>query len=201
MSRCGIIVLAAGGSRRLGRPKQLLELDGVTLLRRAVRAALGTGGRPVVVVLGAQSENFLPQLVGLSVNVVINTNWEAGIGGSIRAGVAAIAGMKPDCEAALLMLCDQPLVSAEMLEQLMQRWASTGKTICAAAYSGTVGTPVVFARRLFGELMQLGDREGGKAIIARHGEDVDSVEIPEAVVDIDTEADFARLNPIPFNGS
>jgi molybdenum cofactor cytidylyltransferase len=193
MSRCGIIVLAAGASRRLGRAKQLLELDGVTLLRRAVQTALCTCGRPVVVVLGAQSEDFLAQLAGLSVHVVINANWEAGIGGSIRAGVAEIVAAQPACDAALLMLCDQPLVGAEMLEELMRRQATTGKAICAAAYSGTVGTPVVFARNLFGELMQLADHEGGKVVIARHGDEVASVEIPQAALDIDTEADFARL--------
>jgi len=189
----GIVILAAGASTRLGRPKQLLNFDGKTLLRRAAETALATNCRPVSVVTRSGAEALAREISSLPVQIVVNSDWDKGIGTSIRAGVKAIAesGLRP--EAVVLMLCDQPLVTATAIDKLVRRWSASGKPICAASYSGTIGTPAVFAASLFAELLNLADSEGGKAIISRHACDVETMELAEAAMDVDTETDFLRL--------
>ena len=194
MSRCGVIILAAGGSSRLGRPKQLLEIEGRNLLRRSIATALGSQCRPIFVVLGAQFEQLKEQLAspisGQPITLLHNPIWANGIGSSIRVGIAAA---EPLCGAAVLVLCDQPMITGAAIDELVSRRIASGKLICAAAYNGTLGTPAVFDSSLFDELLQLGDDQGGKAIIQRHAADVEAMELPEATFDIDTEADFIRV--------
>jgi molybdenum cofactor cytidylyltransferase len=194
MSQCGIVILAAGGASRMGRPKQLLPLQGVSLLRRAVETAWGTACRPIVVVLGANLEQIAPEISPLPVGIVLNPDWQRGIGTSIRAGVGAIAGSKPSPAAVVLMLCDQPLITAAQIDELVQRQALGGKPICAARYSGMNGTPAVFAACLFDQLLALRDDEGGKAVIARHAAEIDAMDLPSAAIDIDTPADFEKIS-------
>jgi molybdenum cofactor cytidylyltransferase len=191
MSHCGIVILAAGGSSRLGRPKQLAPWGGRTLLRRAVETALESMARPVVVVLGSDAEKMKGQIAGLDAQVVINPIWQRGIGTSIRAGAAALADEKLDALA--LILCDQPLIDAPMIDRLIAELFSSGKSISTAAYAGTLGTPAVFGAALFGELLALGDDQGGKAILKRHAADVHAIELPAAEVDLDTEEDLRKL--------
>lgn len=105
------VVLAAGGSTRMGQPKQLLTFGGRTLLRRTAEVALGAGGDPVFVVLGAGAEQVASELDGLNVTAVVNGEWAAGPGTSVRAGIAALERL-PGVEAAVFLLCDQPLVGA-----------------------------------------------------------------------------------------
>jgi molybdenum cofactor cytidylyltransferase len=191
---CGIVILAAGGATRMGRPKQLLQLAGVSLLRRAAETALATSCRPIVVVLGANAEQATAEISGLSVSAVVNPNWQNGIGTSIRAGVAALLAGQQRPAAVALMLCDQPLILPAAIDELVRQQATSGKPICAARYSGTLGTPAVFAAKLFDELLALGDSEGGKAVIMRHAAETEAFDIPAAATDIDTEADFRRLS-------
>lgn len=189
MSDCGIVILAAGAASRMGKPKQLGKLCGVSLLRRCARTALATSRRPIHVVLGANAGALKPEIADLEVTPLINPDWVRGIGTSIRVGVAAAA----QCDAVVLLLCDQPLVTAGDIEQLVSERAKSGKPIAAAAYAGTLGTPAVFAAGLFGELLALSDEQGGKFVIQRHAAQVQPISIPQAAVDIDTEADFQRL--------
>jgi molybdenum cofactor cytidylyltransferase len=189
MSHCGIVILAAGGSSRLGRPKQLLELAGKTLLRRAVDTALASSCRPVFVVLGSQSDELAGPIAGMPVTILFNPDWPSGIASSIRVGIAAA---RRESDAAVLMLCDQPFVTSAAIDRLVQRHEAGGKAICAAAYEGTLGTPALFDASLFGELLELSGQEGGKKIIQRHAAEVEGVDLPEAAADIDTEVDFIR---------
>jgi molybdenum cofactor cytidylyltransferase len=114
------------------------------------------------------------------------------MGTSIRAGMKHIVLSQPPCDAVAILLCDQPLVRADQIDALVERRIQCGKSVATAAYSGTIGTPVVFAASLFDELLALGDNEGGKKIL-RNAKDVVAVHIPEGAMDIDTEADFTRL--------
>lgn len=196
MSSCGLVILAAGGSSRLGRPKQLIMLEGVSLLRRCALAAMDSGCRPIVAVLGAHADVLAAQLGGLSIDVVVNPHWKSGIGTSIRLGVSAVAAAQPAPEAVALLLCDQPLVDGGMIAALVNGRIESGKAICAAAYSGTLGTPAVFGAGLFGELMRLDDDQGGKTVLMRHWGDVHSLSFPEAAIDIDTEEDVGRLGKV-----
>jgi molybdenum cofactor cytidylyltransferase len=189
---CGIVILAAGSSSRLGRPKQLLQYHGKSLLCRAVDTALATQCRPVVVVLGSGGDELSGQISETGASIQINPNWQNGIGSSIKIGVSAIAEAK--CDAVMLVLCDQPLVKSHALEELVRKRQATGKPICAASYSGTFGTPAVFSASLFDELLQLSDSQGGKVVIARHLAETELVELADAAMDVDTEDDFKRLS-------
>ena len=184
--KVGAIVLAAGGSRRFGRPKQLLLYDGETLVRRAARAALAVCG-PVVVIAGREQEMIGLELLGLPVTIVPNDDWERGIGSSVRCGLEAL----PECDG-VIMTCDQPKVDDCVVHRLISAYEATGKPIVACAYAETLGVPALFARRIFEELRLLSDDQGAKSIILRHRAEVEAIDFPEGAIDIDTPADYAR---------
>ena len=193
MSPVAGILLAAGGSTRLGSPKQLLVYEGRSLLRRAAETLLATGCRPVVVVLGAAAARLAPELAGLDVSTVINTGWERGMGSSLRLGLAALSP-GPEIDAVLLSLCDQPFIGPAVLRRLLAAQPVTpGCAIAAAEYGGTLGVPVVFGREHFAELAALPDDAGAKPVLQRHAAHVAAVPMPEAATDIDTVEQYERL--------
>ena len=183
------LILAAGGSTRLGSPKQLLVYEGHTLLRRTVETVLVAGCRPVVVVLGARAGRLTPELRGLDVSTVVNTGWERGMGTSVRLGLSALSP-GPEIDAVLLSLCDQPLIGPEALRRLLPASACS---IAAAEYDGTLGVPAVFGREHFAELAALPDAAGAKPILQRHAARVTAVPMPEAATDIDTREQYEGI--------
>jgi molybdenum cofactor cytidylyltransferase len=191
------IVLAAGGSTRLGRPKQLLDYRGTTLLRHSVSQALASRCHPVIVVLGADEERCRQELDGLDVHVALNPDWAEGMGSSIRVGVAALDAVAPETEAVLLMLCDQPLVTGARLDELVRRFAETGPpgATVASEYGGQPGVPALFPRARFGELARLDGAGGAKRLLRGDpSAPLVTVPCPEAVVDVDTAADYEALS-------
>jgi molybdenum cofactor cytidylyltransferase len=192
MNQCGIIILAAGASTRMGVAKQSLEFQGSTLLRRAVDTAVASVCRPVVVVLGARADELFPLVDEAKTTVVINREWERGIGTSIRAGVASIRSMPAD--AVMIFLCDQPLILATALDRMVESHFASAKKMAAAAYAGALGTPAIFSASLFDELLALDDSQGGKAVLNRHPDQVHAFDLPDAEIDLDTMADFKRLS-------
>jgi molybdenum cofactor cytidylyltransferase len=192
-SRIGAIVLAAGGSTRLGFPKQLIVYEGAPLVRRAAMAALQAGASPVVVVLGADAAMVESALSGLdSVTTVLNDKWATGLASSLATGLRAVLE-ETDCDAVLVTLADQPLVDAAALERLLSAFDAEHR-IVAAVYDGTIGVPAVFAREHVAELMRLtGDAGAGQWLRSRSNE-VTCVELGIGALDIDTRADVARLS-------
>jgi CTP:molybdopterin cytidylyltransferase MocA len=187
---CDAVVLAAGGSSRLGRPKQLLRHDGATLLERTVATALAAHLRRIVVVLGAHADAVRAS-VRMPAECVENVNWQAGVASSIRVGLAALDS--PD--AVLLLVCDQPRVSSAHLQALV-RAAEAGK-IAASSYAGVIGVPAVFPKRWFGDLESLTGDRGARMLIREHADDTIVLPCPEAAFDIDTEADALVLKATP----
>ena len=153
------IILAAGRSSRFGRPKQLARFESQALVRRAATAALDAACRSIVVVVGAQAAEITPELAGLSVAIVVNADWRDGLGSSIRAGTRHLIDSAGEIEGVLLLACDQPLVRADTLRQIIALHQATGKPIVASAYANTLGIPALFDRSCFAELLTLrGDR-------------------------------------------
>ncbi|HLM57503.1 MAG TPA: nucleotidyltransferase family protein [Pyrinomonadaceae bacterium] len=190
----GAVILAAGSSSRMGRPKQTLHYRGESLLRSAALAALGAGCRPVVVVTGAHAELSRRELDGLDVREVSNPLWETGMASSIRAGVEGLLGAAPAAAAAVLMLCDQPHVTAEVISGLLAAHRDTGSPVVACEYGGSFGVPALFARSLFDELARLEGAAGAKQVVKRHASEAHFLSFPKGEVDVDTPEDFSRLS-------
>jgi molybdenum cofactor cytidylyltransferase len=186
------VVLAAGGSIRFGKPKQLAIFQGEPLVRRIVTAAKDAGCAPVVVVAGAVQ--ITPVLAGLPVSIVEHPNWSNGLGSSIAVGVMHATRITPDLDAVILLSCDQPFVKAATLRELIQLHLEKGKAIVASAYAETLGIPALFDRSCFGDLLQLTGDSGAKGIILARQNDITPFDFPAAAVDIDTAADYQNLD-------
>lgn len=186
----GIIILAAGSSSRLGQPKQNLVYENQTLLQRAIGTALQTGN-PVIVILGANEAVIKPTIQRLPADVVLNSNWKEGMSSSIRTGIHHLQNHHPKITSVILMLCDQPFVDAELLNNLLP--ANKSKAIVASGYNNTIGAPAFFDGYYFSELLLLKGSEGAKHLMLRHEEQVVVVPFPLGDVDIDTVEDFERF--------
>lgn len=186
------VVLAAGASRRLGRPKQLVELEGVPLLVRTVQAILEHCDRGVICVLGAHAADVRPALEDLDVQIVVNKDWREGIGASIRAGAGHVPG---DTQAILLAVCDQPLVCNADFARLVADWRIEPRAVAAAGYGDSYGVPAIFPAAYRGDLAALRGDRGAKALIGRASRRR-IVEMPNAAFDVDDDADLARLREI-----
>lgn len=182
------VILAAGGSVRMGQPKQLLRYAGQTLVRRIAETALGAGCDPVLIIVGRESEAIGAELQNLAVTLVPNENWEWGMGTSIRAGMAVL----PAVDAVMVLACDQPHVRAALLRQLIEAQRATGKAIVASAYAGTVGVPALFLARYFAKLRSLGDNAGAKDLLRSQPNDVATIAFAEGAIDLDTPEDYEQ---------
>jgi molybdenum cofactor cytidylyltransferase len=193
MTKTAAIVLAAGASSRFGKPKQLAILRGETLVRHAVAAAISASCAHVAVVVGEHAAEIRLELAGLGCDVVVNHEWREGLAGSIRTGLQQLLTDDHDIDCILLLACDQPLVNAQSLQDLMRLRASSGKAIVASTYAGTLGIPALFARSVFHELLELTGDRGAKELILSRTDDVASFDLPDAAIDIDTVVDYERL--------
>jgi CTP:molybdopterin cytidylyltransferase MocA len=187
--RAAAVILAAGESRRLGRPKQLLPVHGEPLLRRVAAEVCGSLCSDVGVVVGEQASAVSACVAGLPVTVIVNPDWREGMASSIRHGVSWASGEA--CEGVVLVACDQPALMCSHVDRLVERWRS-GPRIVASRYAGSLGVPAVFSRELFVSLLSLRGRGGAKSLIAAE-DNVAWVDWPEGELDIDTPADAARL--------
>lgn len=182
--RIAAVILAAGKSRRLGQPKQLIQFGGESLLRRSARLAVEAGCSPVFVVLGFEAERMCPELDGLSVQVLTNAEWAEGMGSSLRSGVAA--AQAAGAEGVLLLVCDQPRLSVEHLGALLNRHREARALLTASGYEQRMGVPAVFAAELFAELLEVRGDRGARQVIERHADVAQVIPWPEGAVDIDS---------------
>ena len=191
--KTGIVILAAGESSRMGEPKQLLAFHGRTLLQHAIATSLELGAEPVVAVLGANAEQIRAQIDEHGVQVVENLYWYEGMGSSLRSGLRALLAAHPETDGVIFLPCDQPLLTTATLRELITTHEHTGMGIVASEYDGTLGTPAFFARSFFPELLALDGTAGARQIIWRHGARTIGVPFPGGAMDMDTPADYARL--------
>lgn len=190
MTPVGLIILAAGASRRMGAPKQLLRnREGRSLLQSAAAAAIGSRCRPLVAVLGAASEAAEDELTGLPLRTVFNSNWQSGMASSVKVGLDALAD-EGAVKAAVIMLCDQPLVTAGLLDSLVAAWTATSQEIIACEYGGIVGVPALFGRTLFPALRELQGEAGARHVIRAYSGNITRIPFPGGMLDIDTPEDF-----------
>ncbi|MFV0388883.1 MAG: NTP transferase domain-containing protein [Pyrinomonadaceae bacterium] len=193
MDKFCIILLAAGKSERFGSPKQLLKFNGKTLIEHVAETAASTGF-PVVTVLGANAEEIMRRLNHENVEVVINFCWKHGMSSSIVCGLTHILQHKPNLEAVIILLADQPLVTKHTIKKLSSAYRKTQKSVVGAHYGNSMGVPAIFSHAMFDALLQLKGKHGAKTLInSLPANCLHSVELPEVLFDIDTVEDFKAL--------
>ena len=199
------LVLAAGSSRRMGRPKQLLPLGGRPLLERVVAAANDSSLDEVVVVLGAHAEVIQAGVDLGRARVVVNSDHDSGLGSSLRAGLASLG---PEVGRAMVILGDQPAVSAELFDRLLELQATSGLPSAALRFGTLLHPPVVLERSLFGDLASLEGDVGCRAVVRGRPELVAPLPAEtegEHPIDLDTPEDYERslagVRPPPRGGA
>lgn len=195
--KVGVIILAAGNSSRLGRPKQLLPFQGKTLIRHIAEAAWEVAGNRVIVVTGSNAALIAQELEGLDCHLVHNDTWQEGMSSSVKTGIAALQERFRDVNGAVLAVSDQPFVTAATLQGLMDQFEQTNAGIVASEYEDTLGTPALFATSYFPALLQLTGAEGAKKLFRRYAREVTPRPFPEGRIDIDTQEDYDRLTTGP----
>jgi CTP:molybdopterin cytidylyltransferase MocA len=190
------IVLAAGASRRLGQPKQLLMLGSETLLERVLRLAGEAGATPVIVVLGAHSEQIRAGVPFVHAVPVLNSAWEQGMASSIHTALDALDTCAPQDSGVLILSCDQPRLTANHLRAMLESFAAQpAPTIVASAYAGVLGIPAVFPRKAFADLRALRGDRGARALLTQPPFPLISLPFPGGEIDIDVPTDLVQLEP------
>lgn len=189
----GIIILAAGASSRLGRPKQLLDYKGKTLLQTVVNEALNTNCKPVMVVLGANADEIANKHQNDQISIVINDGWENGMASSIVAGLSTMIKANSEINSIIIAVADQAFIKMSNFNNLIEKHKETGKNIIASTYDETIGTPVLFKKDYFEALLALKGAEGAKKILKQYPQDLETVVFERGGTDIDTETDYNNL--------
>lgn len=176
----------------MGQPKQLLPFDGEPLVRRVARQALASRLAEVIVVVGHAAGAVREALAGLDVRLVDNPAYAQGQSTSVIAGVEAI---RPQADAALFLMADQPFLDATLIDRLIAAYEDTGAPIVVPVFEGRRGSPALFDRSLFAELRQITGDEGGRQLLQRHRDAVVFVplESERPLIDIDTPEAYRRL--------
>lgn len=193
VNHCTAIILAAGQSSRLGKPKQLLQYQGKSLLQQAIDAAKCAAVQSVIVVLGSGFDLMVNHIDCTGLDIIKNENWHTGIASSIGCGINALQKDGGLTDAAILMVCDQPFVSASLLDNLLAVQKTTGQPIVVSKYADTMGTPALFHQSFFPQLLELTGDSGARKIIHLNLDSVAAVPFPQGTIDMDTLGDYKAL--------
>jgi molybdenum cofactor cytidylyltransferase len=186
----GIIILAAGESKRMGVPKQLLDIHGEMMLVKAIKDALAVENVTVTVVVGANKELITPKLKNMPINIVENTAWQTGMASSIIRGLAGSYLLNKDIEKVIFSTADMPEMSTDFFNKLIKVSEKTERTIVASKYQNAVGVPVLIKKDLFNELLDLKGDEGARQIFINHKNDIKTVPFDGLGIDLDTKEDY-----------
>jgi molybdenum cofactor cytidylyltransferase len=187
------ILLAAGLSSRFGKAKQLAEFEGMTLVSRAVATLELAPVGEIVVVVGHRATEVARALEGTTAKIIVNENYETGLGSSLKTGVGALS---KESRAVVVCLADQPFVTAELIGRIVSRYRRTGADVVASFSEGLVAPPVLFSSKLYGEMAELRGDKGAKFIIEKHP-GFEKVQVKsDLLLDVDNEEDLMRAHRI-----
>ncbi len=186
----GAVILAAGESKRLGTPKQLLQYKNKTLLHHIIESALNSKCQKTIVVIGAYAEKVKKHVNKLPIDIIENQNWKEGKASSIRMGLKTLTSQTDNVNAAIFLACDQPFISSDVIDCIIETYKKTKSAIVASKYADTTGVPALFDRKYFSEILALKGDQGAKAIIASYHEQVATISFQKGAIDIDTIEDL-----------
>lgn len=190
MNKIGIIILAAGESKRMGSPKQLLQIEGKSLIHRTAEIALATDCYPVVMVIGANKPQIAPEIVDLPLTVIDNPMWHEGMSSSVKMGLAGVYMTYKEIEAVIILVCDQPYLSVSLLERMVEIYNTKKPRLIACKYGEQLGVPALFDRTLFEELLNLKGDKGAKPVLMNHLDEAHILQFEAGSIDLDTPDEY-----------
>jgi len=187
-----VIVLAAGESTRMGFPKLLLPIKGKSLLQHVIDNALQSKVGEVIVVLGAEATKLRREIKQSQVQIIENASYKEGLSTSLKAGLQAVS---PQAQAVLILLGDQPLISHDIIDALIDKYEESGSIMVAPVYKGKRGNPVLFDSSLIPELSRVTGDKGGREIIEKHPAQLATVDFESTITgtDIDSWEDYREV--------
>ncbi len=188
-----ILIMAAGASTRMEPVKQLLAWKGNTMLEHVYQRCRASRAGQTFIVLGAYAEKIKGNCTAPSADIFINPNWRKGLGNSIAFGVNSVLGVQPGLKGILIVLGDQPRVSANHLDKLISLWEKRGVAVAATRYREKTGVPALFDRKLFDEIRVLDGPRGAQPLLSSTLKDIETIDGRDYIADIDTLEDYERL--------
>lgn len=177
----------------MGKPKQLLQFNGKSLLLNVIHHAEQAIAGAIYVVVSGENLKISQEIQQTSALVVENRNWKNGVGSSIACGIKHCARMNPSPAGILIMVCDQPFLSVELLRSMVDKFNATAASIVASQYESTIGTPALFSKKHFTQLSRLRGDKGAKPYIIKNKNEVATVPFFNGGIDIDTPGDYKAL--------
>ncbi len=193
IEHCGVLIVAAGESKRLGTPKQLLQFEGQSLINRLVSIVRESGSFPITIVLGAEAASIQGQLKDNNLNVVTNEDWREGMGSSISVGLKQMMDKETELDGVLILVCDQPFIKPESIQSLVDLQKKTVLPMAACFYENIIGTPALFHKSMFPKLLKLTGDIGAKKIMKEDIADVAKLNFEKGIIDIDTMEDYQKI--------
>lgn len=186
-----VIVLAAGSASRFGSTKQLAELEGLSLVARAVKTANDVVAGRTLVVVGHDAGAVIRELQSTEGFVIVNDRYAEGLGTSLSRAISAIRHV---ASAVVVLLADQPGINSKHLQDLISAWNGDEHQIVATAFSGTQGPPVLFPAACFDDLQGLEGDAGGKHLFSDSRFQLTTIAFESAALDVDTPADLTQIS-------
>jgi molybdenum cofactor cytidylyltransferase len=188
-----VLILAAGAARRINQAKMLLPFGNATILQTIIDHAKEIKPDSICIVTGFYHQEIIAKIQDVQIQFVYNELWEEGMSSSIKKGISYLVNQNPELMAVLILVADQPYISSNLLNDMIQLQEQTGKGIVAAGYAGISGTPVLFGRDHFSNLEKLSGDKGARSILHQYQNDLITVDFPLGEIDIDTEDDYQKL--------
>ena len=187
------LLLAAGNSSRMGKPKMLLPFNGKTLLQHSINEIKKISDQKLLVITGCYHSLLKEQLQQQQILFFQNEHWQEGMASSIGAGMKYILQYFPGAANVMILVCDQPFISAGLFQQMITKKSQLTKGIIACRYNDTTGVPVLFDKKYFARLAILKGDFGAKKLVQQFVEDTAVIDFPEGATDIDTPEDYEKF--------
>lgn len=187
----GVVILAAGESKRMGVPKQILPIFGIPMLKYLVDEVLDTEAHPVTVVVGANKTKIVPLLENIPIGIIDNPDWQKGMGSSIKMGLVGSYLITKGFDGLIFMTSDMPFVNAEVINKLIKTAREfPDKTIIASKYAGTLGIPVLYKKERFEDILDMKQEHGAKQFFNKYPDEILPVDFDLGAIDLDTKEDY-----------